>query len=53
VTRGTLEEKIDALIEGKATLARDLLPSGNEDWITEMSNQQIVDLFTLDSRKAE
>ncbi len=53
VTRGTLEEKIDALIEGKAALARDLLPSGNEDWITEMSNRQLVELFTLDSKKAE
>jgi non-specific serine/threonine protein kinase len=48
-----LEEKIDALIEGKAALARDLLPSGNEDWITEMSNRQLVELFTLDSKKAE
>lgn len=53
VTRGTLEEKIDALIESKASLARDILPAGNEDWITEMSDEQIVDMFTLDAREAQ
>ncbi len=51
ITRGTLEEKIDALIESKHQLARDILPSGNEDWITEMSDTQIVQMFTLDSRE--
>jgi non-specific serine/threonine protein kinase len=51
ITRGTLEEKIDALIESKSKLARDILPSGNEDWITEMSDRQIVELFTLDTRE--
>jgi non-specific serine/threonine protein kinase len=49
ITRGTLEEKIDALIESKARLAQDVLASGNEDWITEMSDAQIVRLFTLDA----
>jgi superfamily II DNA or RNA helicase len=49
ITRGTLEEKIDALIESKSKLALDILPSGNEDWITEMSDRQIVELFTLDA----
>jgi len=52
ITRGTLEEKIDALIESKNKLARDILPSGNEDWITEMSDRQIVEMFTLDAREA-
>lgn len=51
ITRGTLEEKIDALIESKERLARDILPSGNEDWITEMSDRQILELFTLDARE--
>lgn len=51
ITRGTLEEKIDSLIESKGKLARDILPSGNEDWITEMSDRQIVELFTLDVRE--
>jgi non-specific serine/threonine protein kinase len=49
ITRGTLEEKIDALIESKTRLAQDVLASGNEDWITEMSDAQIVRLFTLDA----
>jgi non-specific serine/threonine protein kinase len=51
ITRGTLEEKIDALIDSKNKLARDILPSGNEDWITEMSDRQIVEMFTLDARE--
>lgn len=49
ITRGTLEEKIDALIESKAKLAQEVLAASNEDWITEMSDKQIVDLFTLDA----
>jgi SNF2 family DNA or RNA helicase len=53
VTRGTLEEKIDAMIDAKASLARDLLPAGNEDWITQMTNSQIIDLFTLDAGAQE
>jgi superfamily II DNA or RNA helicase len=47
ITRGTVEEKIDALIESKLALARDVIPGGSEEWITEMSDDQVVDLFKL------
>ncbi|HBQ63956.1 MAG TPA: ATP-dependent helicase [Clostridiales bacterium] len=47
ITKGTIEEKIDDLIEGKIQLSRDILPDAQESWITEMSNQQLMELFKL------
>ena len=49
VTKGTIEEKIDAMLEDKKQLSGDLLESGDEKWITEYSNQELVNLFTLRS----
>jgi SNF2 family DNA or RNA helicase len=43
---GTLEERIDALLENKRQLADTIVGSG-EDWLTELSTQQLRDLFTL------
>ncbi len=47
VCKGTVEEKIDAMIENKTQLSEKILSSGAESWITEMSNDQIRDMFTL------
>jgi len=47
VTTGTIEEKIDMMIEEKSRLAGDVIASSGESWITEMSNQQLMELFTL------
>lgn len=47
VTTGTIEEKIDRLIEEKTSLAREIMPEKQETWITEMNNQQLLDLFSL------
>jgi superfamily II DNA or RNA helicase len=47
ITRGTIEEKIDQMIEDKSSLAREILPDKQEDWITEMDNQQLMALFQL------
>lgn len=52
VCRGTLEEKIDALLEAKAGLARDLLEEGGERLLTEMSDEELLDIVALDIRKA-
>ncbi|MBW4052009.1 MAG: DEAD/DEAH box helicase [Proteobacteria bacterium] len=52
VCRGTLEEKIDALIEAKAGLARDLLGEGGERLLTEMSDEELLDVVALDIQKA-
>jgi SNF2 family DNA or RNA helicase len=43
---GTLEEKIETMIEGKKELAASVVGSG-ENWLTELSTAQLRDLFTL------
>jgi non-specific serine/threonine protein kinase len=47
VTKGTIEEKIDAIIEGKQKLSGDILSAGGEQWITEYSNEELMNLFAL------
>jgi SNF2 family DNA or RNA helicase len=49
ICQGTLEERIDELIEKKQELA-DYIVGGDESWLTEMDNEQIAGLITL-SRK--
>lgn len=43
---GTLEEKINQMIENKESLAEQVIGKG-EAWITEMSTDDLKDLFTL------
>jgi superfamily II DNA or RNA helicase len=52
VCRGTIEERIDELIEEKKSLAEDLLKGGTEKMLTEMNNRQLLDLVSLDVDKA-
>jgi non-specific serine/threonine protein kinase len=52
VCRGTVEEKIDALIESKQQLSRDVLGGGAERLLTEMKDDEILDLVALDLRAA-
>ncbi|MFZ3046550.1 MAG: DEAD/DEAH box helicase [Desulfatirhabdiaceae bacterium] len=47
VCKGTVEERIDEMIEKKKELSDNLLASGGEAWITELSDQEIRNLFTL------
>ena len=47
---GTLEERIDQMIEQKKMLAESIVGSG-ENWLTEMSTDQLKSLFQL-SREA-
>ena len=47
ITRGTVEEKIDQMIEEKTKMSQEILPDMNESWITEMDNHQLLDLFRL------
>ena len=46
VTLGTLEEKIDDMITRKQLL-NDQVVSQSENWITEMSTDELRELFTL------
>jgi SNF2 family DNA or RNA helicase len=41
------EEKIDAMLEDKGRLSGDVIASGGEGWITELDNDQLLDLFSL------
>jgi superfamily II DNA or RNA helicase len=52
VCRGTVEEKIDEMIEEKTRLAADLLEGGAEKMLTEMSDDQLVQFVSLDIDRA-
>jgi non-specific serine/threonine protein kinase len=52
VCRGTIEERIDALIEEKTQLATDILEGGAERMLTEMSNAELIRLVALDVDRA-
>jgi non-specific serine/threonine protein kinase len=52
ICRGTIEEKIDALIEEKTNLAVDILKAGAESMLTEMSDEQLLEVVTLDIDRA-
>lgn len=47
VTKGTIEEKIDAIIRDKQALSGDILSAGGEQWITEYSNDELLHIFAL------
>ncbi len=48
VTKGTIEEKIDAIIEEKQKLSGDILSASGEQWITEYDNEALMKMFALD-----
>ena len=52
VCRGTVEDKIDQLIESKQQLVRDVLAGSAELLLTEMSDKALLDLVTLDIHAA-
>jgi hypothetical protein len=52
VCQGTLEERIDALLQDKQKLAGLVVGSG-EGWLTELSTEQLRELFRLDPMLAE
>jgi hypothetical protein len=52
ICRGTVEEKIDSLIESKQGLSDELLTGGAEVNLTEMGNEDIMRLVALDLNAA-
>jgi non-specific serine/threonine protein kinase len=52
VTTGTIEEKIDLMITGKKALAENLLGSGEEIRLTELSDAELIDMVRLDLSRA-
>lgn len=47
ITKGTIEEKIDLIIEDKNKLSQEIIPELQESWISEMDNKQLLSLFKL------
>jgi non-specific serine/threonine protein kinase len=52
VCRGTVEERIDRLIEDKQALAQGVLEGGGEALLTEMSNDELMRTVALDLERA-
>jgi non-specific serine/threonine protein kinase len=52
VCRGTVEEKIDELIESKKQLSKDLLEGGAELNLTELKDEELLRLVALDLNAA-
>jgi len=47
MTRGTIEDKIDRMLDDKAVLSREVVAATGENWITEMKTEELLDLFRL------
>jgi non-specific serine/threonine protein kinase len=52
VCRGTVEEKIDALIESKTALSHNLLDEDSGQLLTEMKDEDLLRTVALDIHKA-
>jgi non-specific serine/threonine protein kinase len=52
VCRGTVEERIDELIAGKQKLSDEVLGGGAESSLTEMSNEELMAMVSLDLSSA-
>jgi non-specific serine/threonine protein kinase len=52
ICRGTVEEKIDRMIEEKVGLAKGVLDAGGETMLTEMDDKQLLELLSLDLKRA-
>jgi non-specific serine/threonine protein kinase len=52
ICRGTVEDKIDQMIESKKELAGDLLGGGAEVVLTEMKDDELLKLVALDLNAA-
>ena len=53
VCRGTIEERIDRMIESKQQLVTDVLEGGAELMLTELSDSELLDLVKLDIHSAQ
>ena len=53
VCRGTIEDRIDKMIESKQQLVSDVLEGGAEIKLTEMTDRELLDLVKLDIHAAQ
>lgn len=52
VSQGTIEEKINDMMEDKKQLAEEIIDSG-VSWITELSDKELLDLLKLDGGEGD
>jgi len=52
VCRGTVEERIDQMIQDKQNLADEILSGGAETMLTEMSDRELLDFVSIDLSRA-
>jgi non-specific serine/threonine protein kinase len=52
ICKGTLEEKIDALIESKRSMSKELLEQGDATLLTELGNDELLKTVALDIHSA-
>ena len=52
VCRGTVEERIDELIASKQQISDEILSGGAESALTEMSNEELISMVSLDMQSA-
>jgi hypothetical protein len=47
ITKGSIEEKIDRMLEDKQRLSEEIIAGTGEEWITELDNDAVMALFKL------
>lgn len=52
VCQGTIEERIDEMITEKIQLTQEVLEEGGEQLLTELSNEELIQLVSLDVERA-
>ena len=52
VCRGTVEERVDALIEAKRELAENIVAASGEGWVSELDEAALMELVSLDLSSA-
>ena len=48
ICRGTIEEKIDSLLNAKKSLSHEIIGQDNEVILTELSDEELINIVTLD-----
>ena len=52
ICRGTIEEKIDSLLNSKKSLSSEIMGQDNEIVLTEISDAELLNIVTLDIHRA-
>jgi len=47
LVKGTLEERIDMMLDEKSRMSQDVIAGTGDQWITEMKNEELLEFFRL------